>query len=61
MTEQAHREVFYGVGAIQLGDIPNKAGGAYLLRGGSFSCLRQNFPGSLQLGGGGGLTWNTLV
>ena len=33
MTEQAHSEVFYGVGAIQLGDIPNKAGGAYLLRG----------------------------
>ena len=60
MTEQAHSEVFYGVGAIQLGDRPNKAGGAYLLRGGSFGCLRQNCPASLQLGAGG-LTWNTLV
>ena len=54
MTKQAHSEVFYGVGAIQLGDRPNKAGGAYLLRGGSFGCLRQNCPASLQLGGGGG-------
>ena len=35
MTKQAHSEVFYGVGAIQLGDRPNKAGGAYLLRGGA--------------------------
>ena len=34
MTEQAHSEVFYGVGAIQLGDRPNKADGAYLLAGG---------------------------
>ena len=51
MTEQAHSEVFYGVGAIQLGDRPNKAGGAYLLRGGSFGCLRQNCPASLQLRG----------
>ena len=52
MTKQAHSEVFYGVGVIQLGDRPNKAGGAYLLRGGSFGCLRQNCPASLQLGGG---------
>ena len=51
MTKQAHSEVFYGVGAIQLGDRPNKAGGAYLLRGGSFGCLRQNCLASLQLGG----------
>ena len=51
MTKQAHSEVFYWVGAIQLGDRPNKAGGAYLLRGGSFGCLRQNCPASLQLGG----------
>ena len=34
MTKQAHSEVFYWVGAIQLGDRPNKAGGAYLLGGG---------------------------
>ena len=56
MTEQAHSEVFYRLGAIQLGDRPNKAGGAYLLvgRGGSFGCLRLNCPASLQLGGGGG-------
>ena len=39
MTEQAHSEVFYGVGAIQLGDRPNKAGGAYLLAGGGGEAL----------------------
>ena len=45
---------FYWVGAIQLGDIPSKAGGAYLLNegGGSFGCLRQNCAASLQFGGG---------
>ena len=31
MTKQAHSEVFYGVGVIQLGDRPNKAGGEALV------------------------------
>ena len=58
MTEQAHSQVFGGVGAIQLGDGPNKAGGAYRLVG-SFGCLRLNCTASLQLGGG--LTRNALA
>ena len=54
MTEQAHREVFYGAGAIQLGDIPNKAGGAYLLRGEALVVWDKISQEVCNLGGGGG-------
>ena len=60
MTKQAHSEVFYWVGAIQLGDRPNKAGGAYLLRGGKLWLSQTELPSKFATGGGG-LTWNTLV
>ena len=58
MTEQAHSEVFYGVGAIQLGDRPNKAGGAYLLGGGGGSLgkiwlSQTELPSKFATGGGG--------
>ena len=52
MTEQAHSEVFYGVGAIQLGDRPNKAGGASLLVGGKLWLSETELPSKFATAGG---------